>query len=715
MGFSMNFKFTFIFLFSLPILSLSQSRFISDEDIAFSKIRPESFRQIQWLPESERFSYVDPSTNSLVISSVKNSEQSTTVTLSDLNVWIKSTGSAELKTFPVINWISKTKFRILNDKKLLVADFQEKSAVKLVELPAEAEKIEISDDLKIAYTLENGLYLATGLSNPALIAKGENPDIKFGQDVHQREFGIEKGLFWSPDGKLLTFYRSDDGNVTKYPFVDFTTRPATSVPASYPMAGMANQVVTIGVYNTETGTITYLKTGEPSDQYLTNITWSPDSRSVFVAHVNRDQNLMRLIRYQAETGEQEKVLFEERDSCWVEPTAGPFFLPGNSGGFLWLSNRDGWKHIYQYDRDGKLLGQITSGNWEVTKIEGCDTGNRVYFSSTKESPLERHVYRVDLKSGKIEKLTEGKGTHQILPSQSGKYFIDQFNSLTVPNSIRLEETGKKRIKTILESRDPLAGYEYGETKFFTCLSADSTLLYGRIIFPKNLNPEKKYPVILYVYGGPHSQQVTESWPVGSYSLWAHYLASKGYIILTVDNRGTSNRGKVFEQKTFRKLGTLEMEDQIAGLNYLFQTFPNADRSRVGVFGWSYGGFMTTSLMTRMPAVFKVGVAGAPVIDWKYYETVYTERYMDSPEQNPAGYSTASVLNYVPNLKGKLLIIQGTSDPVVMWQHSLLFVKEAAATNTPLDYFVYPGHLHGISGKDRLHLWTKISRYFLDNL
>ncbi|MCA0447122.1 MAG: S9 family peptidase [Bacteroidetes bacterium] len=711
----MSFKLIVSCLFILPGFLFGQTRLITEDEIAYSKIRPETLRQLQWLPETEGYSYVDPVKNNLVISHVKNPDQTVTITLPDLNSLFKPIGLPELKSFPAIKWISKTEFWTLTDKKLVIADLQAKKAISVADIPDETGKIEISEDLKIAYTVNNALFFVTPKSSHTLIAKAESTDIKFGQDVHQREFGIEKGLFWSPGGKLLAFYRSDDANVTKYPFVDFTTRPAQSVPAMYPMAGMSNQIVTIGVFNPETGQTVYLKTGDPADQYLTNITWSPDSKYIYVAHVNRDQNQMKLNRYQAETGELDRILFEERDSCWVEPTTGPVFVPGNSGEFLWLSNRDGWKHIYYYNRDGNLIKQVTSGNWEVTKIEGFDSDQRICFTATKTSPMEKQIFRSDLKLGKIEKLTEGKGTHQVIFSPTGKYFLDIFNSLTVPNSIRLEETGKKRLKTILDSADPLAGIETGETQVFTFSGQDSTQLYGRLIFPRNMIPEKKYPVILYVYGGPHSQQVTDSWPTGSYSLWSHYMASKGFIVLTVDNRGTSSRGRDFEQKTYRKLGTLEMEDQIAGLNYLFKTFPNADRSRVGVFGWSYGGFMTTSLMTRMPSFFKAGVAGAPVIDWKYYETVYTERYMDSPEQNPAGFSSANVINYVSNLKGKLLIIQGTSDPVVMWQHSLLFVKEAASTNTPLDYFVYPGHLHGISGKDRLHLWSKINRYFLENL
>lgn len=708
-------RFWFLALCCLPGYVLGQDKMISMEDIAFSKIRPETLRQIQWIPDADVFSYIDQVSGDLVVSGIKETVGNKTISLRDVNNWLVSSGLQEFKNFPAIKWIDQEKFWFLLGKKLVIVDIRLKNAVLKSVIPAEAERIEVAANLKSAFTIGNDLYFSEKDSTRILIAKSENPDINYGRDVHQREFGIEKGLFWSPEGELLAFYRADNSGVTPYPYVDYTTRPATSVPAIYPMAGMKNQVVTIGIFNPETKQTVYLKTGEPADQYFTNITWSPDSKWLWVAHVNRDQNQMKLIRYRAETGEPDGVIIEEADSTWIEPTLGPLFIPGKSGGFLWLSSRDGWRHLYLYEQTGKLVKQITSGKWDVIEVEGFDEAGRVYFASAGENPTERHLFRAGLKTNGFEKLTEGKGTHQIVLSPSGNYFIDSYNTTDVPNTINLVESGKKTIKTILNSADPLAGFQTGETKLFSFTGPDSTLLFGRVISPKQMNPGQKYPVILYVYGGPHSQQVTSSWPTGPYNLWFHHLASKGFIVLTVDNRGTQNRGKVFEQKIFRKLGTLEMEDQIAGLNYLFKNYPNADRSRVGVFGWSFGGFLTTSLMTRMPAWFKVGVAGAPVIDWKYYETVYTERYMDSPEQNPAGFSTANLINYVPNLKGKLLIIQGTSDPIVMWQHSLLFVKEAASTNTTLDYFVYPGHLHGIAGKDRIHLWTKITQYFLDNL
>lgn len=713
-----DFMFAFrllLLLTLLPATAFSQKKTISMEDIAFNKLRPDLHRQIQWLPGSLQFSFVTSSGTELVLADGKTGQTLRTFPVAHFSDAFKALGLSESKTVPMVTWVTETQGWINKENRILVFSLPEGQIKIHSRLPEKAERIEVCRDLKAVYTQDNGLYYTVKDSSSVQIARGENPDINFGKDVHQREFGIEKGIFLSPGGTMTAFYRSDDAGVTKYPFVDLTARPAVSVPAIYPMAGMTNQTVTIGLHTFATGKTVYLQTGEPADQYLTNITWSPDEKWVYVAHVNRDQNHMRLIRYSSETGKPVNLVFEEKDSIYTEPQSGPVFIPGKKDEFLWKSPRDGWAHFYWYSADGKLTGQVTSGNWTVVDPLGFDEKGRLIFSAVKESPLEKHVYRTALKSGKPEKLTLGEGTHLPVLAPDGNSLITTFTSLTEPGLVSLIELTKLKATVLHTAANPVQDYDTGKMELVSFKGPDSTVLFARIVVPENLETGKKYPVILYVYGGPHLQQVTQSWQGGPYSLWAQYIASQGFIVLMVDNRGTPNRGKVFEQKTFRKLGTLEIEDQMAGLEFLFSRYPQADRSRVGVFGWSYGGFMTASLMTRMPDRFKAGVSGAPVIDWSYYETVYTERYMDTPQQNPSGYKVSNVLGYVKDLKGRLLMIHGTSDPTVMWQHSLLFVKEAATTNTPLDYFVYPGHLHGIAGKDRLHLWTKITRHLLDNL
>ncbi|GAB3820390.1 hypothetical protein GCM10028895_20410 [Pontibacter rugosus] len=381
---------------------------------------------------------------------------------------------------------------------------------------------------------------------------------------------------------------------------------------------------------------------------------------------------------------------------------------------MWVSERTGYDHLYLYDTNGKQIRQLTSGNWMVTDILGFSSkGDELYYTSTAESPLERHIYAVNLSNGKTRRISQGSGTHQAQLSPSSKYIIDNYSSQVTPRNIWVLNTEGKVQQTLLTAKNPLKEYNLGETTVFPIKADDGTDLYTRMITPPNMDQNKKYPVVVYVYGGPHVQLVNNSWLAGA-NLWMHLMAQQGYIVFTVDSRGSSARGLDFEQATFRQLGTVEMADQLRGVDYL-KSLPYVDPTRIGIHGWSFGGFMTTSLMTRHPEVFKVGVAGGPVIDWKYYEVMYTERYMDSPQQNPEGYEKANLLNYVKNLKGKLLMIHGTVDDVVVWQHSLQYIKKAVDEGILLDYFVYPGHPHNVRGKDRVHLMRKVTQYFDENL
>jgi dipeptidyl-peptidase 4 len=311
-------------------------------------------------------------------------------------------------------------------------------------------------------------------------------------------------------------------------------------------------------------------------------------------------------------------------------------------------------------------------------------------------------------------LSQGSGTHSAKLSPNGNYIIDTYSSQVTPRKIWvINNKDGKVAQTLLTSKNPVADYALGEVTIFPIKADDGTDLYTRMITPPNFDKNKKYPVVVYVYGGPHLQLVTNSW-LGGANLWMQLMAQKGYIVFTLDPRGTSGRGLEFEQETFRQLGTVEIADQLRGVEYL-KSLPYVDADRMGIHGWSFGGFMTTSMMLKSPDTFKVGVAGGPVIDWNYYEIMYTERYMDSPEQNPEGYKNANLLNYVKNLKGKLLMIHGTVDDVVVWQHSLAFIKKAVDEGILLDYFVYPGHPHNVIGKDRVHLMRKVTQYLDDNL
>jgi dipeptidyl-peptidase-4 len=382
--------------------------------------------------------------------------------------------------------------------------------------------------------------------------------------------------------------------------------------------------------------------------------------------------------------------------------------------FIWKSRNEGWKQLSLYDASGTRILKLTKGEWEVTDFDDFDnSGTNIYFTSTQESPLERHYYKLSLDSYEITKITSESGTHLVLKNPNGKYFLDAYSSTSIPNRVDLLNKDGELIRTVYEAPNPLEGYNVGSTEIVKLKSNVGYELYGRLIRPPGFDETKKYPVLVYVYGGPHVQLVTNRWLAGA-NLWLNYMAQQGFVVFTIDNRGSGNRGLEFEQTTFRRLGTIEVEDQLTGVEYL-KSLPFVDADRIGVYGWSYGGFMATSLMTRAPGVYKVGVGGGAVIDWQYYEVMYTERYMDTPQDNPEGYEESSLLNYAENLTGKLLLVHGTSDPTVVWQHTLLFAQKVTSLGIDMDYYPYIGHKHGVRGKDKFHLYQKITNYFLDNL
>ena len=564
-----------------------------------------------------------------------------------------------------------------------------------------------------AFNKENNLFIKDKEGKETAISNEENKGIVYGQSVHRDEFGINKGIFWSPNGKKLAFYRMDETMVTNYPIVDISTRIASEKSVKYPMAGETSHEVTIGVYDTKTAKTVYLKTGEPKDKFLTNVAWSPDGKWIYVAELNRGQNRMKLNRYEALSGEIDKTLFEETHPKYVEPQNPVLFVKNKPNQFVWQSNRDGYNHLYLYDVSGKLLKQLTKGNWEVTNVIGFDAkGENLFFVSTHPTPMDRHIYSVNLKNDKTTRHTSAQGMHSASLSASGRYVIDRYSSHDNPGTIDLINTRNGKTITLASARNPFAGFSIPSVETGTIKAADNkTDLHYRMIKPANFDATKKHPVAVYVYGGPHSQMVQNRWRYGSGG-WEMFMAQKGYVVFVLDNRGTSNRGFDFENVKHRQLGVEEAKDQLRGVEFL-KSLPYVDAERMGIHGWSYGGFMTINMLLRYPDVFKVGVAGGPVTDWKYYEVMYGERYMDTPQENPDGYAETSLLNKADRLKSRLLIIHGDEDPVVVMQHSLQFLKSAIGAGTHPDFFVYPGHEHNMMGRDRVHLHEHITRYFED--
>lgn len=567
----------------------------------------------------------------------------------------------------------------------------------------------------LAFTRENNLFVKVN-DDVTQQVTDEPKGVVCGQSVHRNEFGIEGGIFWSPDRKRLAFYRMDERMVTDYPQINYAARFAELQPDKYPMAGMTSHVVTIGIYDVAAKTTVWLSTGDTTDRYLTNVSWSPDGTRVYVIELNRDQNHAQLVCYDAASGERKSVLFEEQHEKYVEPMHPIQFLPWDDSQFVYQSRRDGYNHLYLYCTDGTMVKQLTQGPWEVDDIVGFNPKKKsVIFLSREVSPLGPSLWTVSVRNGKRLLLGNGDGEHKVQAlSADGQWLIDEASAPGSPRVISKVSTVTGKAEELFRAVDPWEGYDVPEITVGTLTAADGvTPLYYRMVKPTDFDPSKQYPAVVYVYGGPHAQNVTGGWNYGVRG-WDIYMAQLGYVIFTLDNRGSSNRGLEFENCTFRHLGTEEAKDQMEGINYL-KSLDFIDENRIGVHGWSYGGFMTITLMTRYPSVFKVGVAGGPVIDWKYYEVMYGERYMDTPQTNPDGYAESSLLNHAKDLKGRLQVIIGGNDPTCVPQHTMSFLRACIDAGTQPDLFIYPAQGHNMAGRDRIHLHERITRYFEDYL
>ena len=573
-----------------------------------------------------------------------------------------------------------------------------------------------------AYVKGDNLFVTDGAGGTRQVTSDGSRDLVYGQSVHRNEFGIEGGLFWNLTGTRLAFYRMDQSMVTDYPLVnipeldDSTQVIATAAPEKYPMAGQTSHLVWVGVLDVATGDTVYLKAGDPTDRYFSNISWHPDGNIIYMMEGNRDQNEVNLVAYDAVTGNSLGTLYRETHPKYVEPQHPITFLPWDKDKFLLWSEKDGYNHLYLYDTNGRLVKQLTRGNWVVMDLLGFDTDHQsVIISANADNPIQQNLYRVDVATGSMSRIDEGgRGWHSGSLSKSGSRLIDNYQEPDVPRNIAIVDTRTGTSSRYFTAPDPWQGYTVPEYRCGSIKAADdSTDLYYRLVLPTGFDPNEKYPTVVYVYGGPHAHNVDARWHWSSRS-WETYMAQRGYVLFILDNRGSENRGRDFEQATFRHLGQVEMQDQMCGVDFL-RTLNYVDTARLGVHGWSFGGFMTISLMTNYPDVFKVGVAGGPVIDWKWYEVMYGERYMDTPQTNPEGYSESSLLDKAANLKGRLQVIIGLNDPTVVPQHAFSFLKACIAAGTQPDLYVYPGQGHNMRGHQSVHLHERITRYFDDYL
>ena len=687
---------------------------------------PKSLFQPQW-QSNDKVTHLNSDYTALTARKAKdNWAAKELVSVDDLQKAIKNKlpkAAISLTRFPSYTWKNDHVLSFQASSKtqtyFLDYDINTKTIVYSLNMDVKAEAPLLSRNRDyVAWLDENNIVVTNSKGQNTPITEDATIDFLNGsKDTHRNEFGIEQGMWWSPKQDQLLYYRKDQSMGSDYPLVDFGTRVATVKNIKYPMAGMASEQVTLVIHDMNTGKKTTLQTGEPLDQFLTMVTWDPSGNYVYVGVLNRGQDHLKVNKYNAATGAFEATLFEERATTYTEPSTGLLFNPKNDKEFVHMTELEGYRQPYLYNTEGKLIKKLGFKDVVVTDMLGFDAeGKNVYYVGTDNNGLDRMLYKVNLKKATTEKITTHSGTHNVVLNPSKSLFLDQFSDVDTPNKTSIVEVNQKEKSVLIsEAENPYDDIiDMPKMELLSLTAADGkTPLNARIIYPTNFDATKKYPVMLYVYGGPHAQLIQNNWLGGS-SLFFHYMAQRGYIVFTVDNRGSAHRGKDFEHVIHRQLGQVEMADQLKGIEYL-QNQDYVDADKIGVYGWSFGGFMTTTLSVTHPEIFKVGVAGGPVMDWKYYEIMYGERYMDTPDENPEGYAKTNLVDKANQLENPLLIIHGAQDPVVLQQHSMAFVEACIKAGKQVDYFLYPTHEHNVTGIDRIHLNQKIADYFFLHL
>ena len=590
---------------------------------------------------------------------------------------------------------------------------------------------------------EDGYFVTDGKDH-YLLCPDTGEHIVFGEPVHRSEWGINEGWYFSPNSNFIAFYRMDESMVEDYPLLQTSDGEGAAHIAyvkniKYPMAGRTSHQVKVGIFDVAQSfqqkktVYHYIQTDLKDGEFLTNVTFSPDEKYLYITHLNREQNHSKLVRYDVSTGKKIGIVLEETDPRFVEPQTRMIFL--KDGRFIWQSDRDGWNHFYLYEFDSKtakkapdatsstksksknegakqspasMVRQITKGNWPVLEFLAMDENEEViYFMTNKDNPVDHYLYAVNINTGEMTNLTPKSGTHTIVLSPDKKHFLDYFSSLHVPFQVYAGSTDGKSYKKIFESKNPYGNLQLGTDTLFSLKNEHGDDLYCEMILPPNFDKNKKYPCLVYVYGGPHSQLVTNTFMTAG--VFLNYMAQKGYVIFVMDNRGTNNRGAEFEKCIHRRLGVCESEDQMVGIRYL-QSLPYIDTERMGIDGWSFGGFMTLTMVTEHPEVFRSASCGGPVVNWEWYEIMYGERYMDTPQENPDGYAKACILPKIKNLKCPLLIMHGQQDNTVVQQHSLELLHQSVLDDVQIQYFPYTTHEHNVRGLDRVQMWHKIEQF-----
>lgn len=708
-----------IFFISFISLFGQQKKLTVDDILGNPGLRSESVLGLKWFDNGNKFSFLkyDEEGISVYEHDIKSGEEKRILGGSEL----KDT-DGETISLRNYEWSPDNKYILLTG--LLYArtvksggafhlyDINKKEVVLTIDSEDEQVNVQFSPDgTRLGFVRANNLFVAD-------IETGEETQLTFdGSEtilngvfdwVYEEEFSVIRAWEWSPDSRSIAYWRSDQSNVPKVYITKYEELYFPPDEQYYPKAGAKNSIVKIGVVDIASGKTTWMNIGEETDIYIPRIKFTKDPLKLSIQRLNRLQNKLDFIIAETETGES-KILFTETDSCWVDIYDNLTFLDDGER-FIWSSERDGFLHLYLYDMEGNLLNQITKGNWEISKLNAVDEDmNVVYYTSLESSPMNKDLYSVNLDGSGKKKITEQNGTHTVNISSDKKFFIDKYSNVNSMPSTKIYSIDGKEIRTLIEpDMSEFNEYDFSPVEFLSFITSDGVELNAAMIKPSDFDSTKKYPALIYNYSGPGSQVVTNDW---STSLSLRMYAQNGYVIFWLDNRGTGGRGKDFENIVYKNLGHYEVLDMIEGAKYLIST-GFVDSSRIGIFGVSYGGYMAALTILKAADFFKVAVAGAPVIHWKFYDTIYTERFMQTPQLNPEGYRKSSPLEYVKELKGKLLLIHGTADDNVHVQNSIEFMKALQQANKQFDVMLYPEAMHGGFGRHYIEL---MAEFIFENL
>jgi dipeptidyl-peptidase-4 len=595
---------------------------------------------------------------------------------------------------------------------------------KITEVSAKGKQLFATfspDGNSVAFVRDNNLFVKNLINGEEkqLTSDGKNNEVINGRSdwVYEEEFSFAQAFYWSPDGKKIAFYKFNEKEVPEFSMTMFDGLYPTEYKYKYPKPGEKNAIVSIHVYDLASSNTKTVDIGTESDQYIPRIRWTQDANTVCVLRMNRHQNKVEYLLANASTGAT-NTMMTETDKYYVDIEKEQLTFLNNGKQFINVSEKDGFNHIYLYDLSGKQIAQITKGAWEVSDIYGIDQKNGlVYYQSSESSPLQRDVYVIGLNGKGKRKISTQAGTNTASFSTTFNYYILANSSAKSPSYVSLH-TNKGAVIRVLEdnakAKAKFAEYQLSPTEFFSLTTSEGVNLNGYMIKPADFDPNKKYPVFMYVYGGPGSQNVADSWS-GSRNMWFNYLAQKGYIIACVDNRGTGARGAEFKKMTYQNLGHYETIDQIEAAKWLAKQ-SYVDGSRIGIWGWSYGGYMSSLCITKGADTFKMAIAVAPVTTWRYYDSIYTERYLRTPQENAKGYDENSPINFADKLKGKFLLIHGTADDNVHFQNSVMFSEALIQANKSFEQAYYPNKNHGIfGGNTTIQLYTKMTDFILNNL